>query len=103
MAKMRYSTRHKLWGRGLVVSAIRGSIQALENGKPPQEKIEEALKQLKAAAQGMDIYKLDRKRLAGAIRKEIKRLQLILDEAKAIPITEDEKIINRKKKQDKKL
>jgi Holliday junction resolvasome RuvABC ATP-dependent DNA helicase subunit len=82
----------------MVVSAIRGAIQALENGNLPQEKVEEALKQLRIAAQGMDIYNLDRKRLAAALQREIKNLQPILEMAKAIPITEDEKTINRKEK-----
>jgi hypothetical protein len=41
----------------------------------------------------MDIYKVERKRIRTALEREKKHMSAILEMAKAIPITQEEKVV----------
>ncbi len=103
---MRYTTKRKLWGRSQLVVAIRaslsevaGALKATEAPVPDvaslNKHLEKALAELKAAAAGMDIYGVERKRIQVALQRESKALQTIMAMAKAIPVTQEEKVAAR--------
>lgn len=104
---MRTTTKRKLWGRGQTVSALRCAIQELEKAlatdtEARNEAIGRALTDLKHAAEGLEIYKVDRRRLRTAIERERSHLVTLLEQATAIPITIQEKVlakVARKKKE----
>jgi len=103
---MRYVTKHKLWGRSQLVVGIRGLITdlneaetALNTMQPGQEyktgdlraHLEAAIAHCREVVKGMDIYGLERKRIKAGLDRERKNLAALLDLAKSIPITQEEK------------
>ncbi len=99
---MRYSTKHKLYGRSQLVTGLRSIIseldQAIKATDAPVPKaadikahLQVAIARCHDAAQAMDIYKVERKRIRAALERERKNLAGIMDLAKAIPVTLEEK------------
>lgn len=104
---MRTTTKRKVWGRNQTIAAIRTAIHELEkalatNTETRNEAIAKVLKDLQFAAEGMDIYKVDRRRLRAAIEREKGHLETLLEQAKAVPVTMEEKALARVAKQKQK-
>ncbi len=110
---MRYVTKHKLWGRSQLVVGIRGLITdlneaetALNTMQPGREyktgdlraHLEAAIARCQEVAKGMDIYALERKRIKVGLDRERKNLAELLDLAKSIPITQEEKTAVKRKR-----
>ena len=101
---MRHSTKHKLYGRVQLVQAIRTMLQNLEEASKAADKpglnapaikahLQTAINHCLQAAGAMDIYKVERKRIRTALEREKKHMSAILEMAKAIPITQEEKVV----------
>ncbi len=110
---MRYVIKHKLWGRNQLIVGIRGLISdlneaetALNTMQPGREYktsdlrayLEAAIARCREVARGMDIYALERKRIKAGLDRERKNLAALLDLAKSIAITEEEKAAIKRKR-----
>ncbi len=99
---MRYTTKHKLWGRNQLVVTLRSMVQDLDQAQKAldehditelRQRLSNATIRCKTAAEGMDIYKVERKRIRAALERERKNLAAIMELAKAIPVTQGEKAV----------
>ncbi len=110
---MRYSTKYKLYGRSQLVTGLRSIIseldQAIKATDAPVPRaadikvhLQAAIARLYDTAQAMDIYKVERKRIQAAIERKQKILTALVDTAKAIPITQDEKVLAQRAKKEAK-
>lgn len=106
---MRNSTKHKLFGRTQLVQAIRATILDLDTAQHALEQrqinttmafLQESIKRLDYAAQAMDIYRVERKRILTALHRAKEELEIAVTLAKAIPVTQVEKT-EAKRKRDK--
>lgn len=104
---IRHSTQQKLWGRSAVVQCIR-SIQghvAKANEALTRNDIEAVRdnlmhlsKNCHAAAENMDIYGLERKRIKAGLARLKKDADALLEATLAIPVTQVEKVAAKRKK-----
>ena len=101
MKGQRRSTNRKILGRAQLISSIRIALDALGKAasgqKEPAEAAQLSIEALQRAAQWLDIYKVDRKRVKIAVNREIKHLTELLEVAKSLPITVEEKAIAKMK------
>ncbi len=105
---MRTATKRKLYGKSAAGGALRTTINDLqaaivEAGRPqPHAPLYVALQavaaDLKRAADSFDIYNLKRKRLPKELKKELVRIEGLLQERLGIPVTKEEKLIAKVKK-----
>lgn len=105
MAREYKSTKRKRWGRSALVQFLRGTLLALVRARDTEDAdvrkaaILEAHEEVRRAAEAMDIYGLDRKRLRAALDKEISHIELLMAEAASIAVTSDEKAIKARERQ----
>ena len=101
---MKKTTIRRTWGRSQLVQQLRGAIADVERARDAKARADRnsaltnALKSLKLAAEAMDIYGIDRKRIRFSLELERKHLEALLERAKGIPLTMDEKTMARQKK-----
>jgi len=103
--RMRKTTKRKVLGRDQLIASIRTATYQLNKSKEAvtiEEKaafIRSAMETLKRAAEALEIYGVDRKRLTDAIDVLVTdmntRLESIMGKAKDIAITQDEKAIKK--------
>lgn len=111
--RMRRTTRDKLYAKGAAGGALHSAINELraaivEAGKPqPHTPLYDALQgaaaALKRAADSFDTYNLKKKRLQKAIKKELARIEELLQELQGTPITKEEKLVAKTKKKGKEV
>lgn len=102
---MRTATKRKLFAKSAAGGALHSAIAELhtaiaESGKTqPHTSLYDALVRaaaaLKRAAEPFDTYNLKRKRLQKELKKELVRIEGILQELQGTPITQEEKLAAR--------
>ncbi len=106
---MRQVTRRKLYGRGAACGALHTAINSLqtaieEAGKPQETPLHKALldttSALKRAADSFDTYNLKRKRLQKELKKEMVRIEDLLQKLQDEPITKEEKLATKRGKKE---
>ncbi len=107
LRNMRYSTRHKIYGRTQLAQCLSSS---LDEAKKALHFLEQAQYEdlvtslvsintsLSQAATGMDLYKVERKRIRAGLERMQKQAEELLEQARAIPITQVEKTEARRKR-----
>lgn len=104
---MRKPTRRKFYARSAIASELRIAATELQKaielaGKPPEESplslnLSEVVKVLNRAIENERIYQLGRKRIQAALVREKKAIEQLLAEVKGVPITQDEKLLAKRK------
>ena len=108
---MRQTTRRKYYGRSAIVQALRSAANELgtaitEAEKPPAEtplaaQLRKVAKCLDNAIEAEKIYMLHRKRVKAHLEREKRHILDLIDEVTGIPVLPDEKVLTKRKKQQK--
>ena len=108
---MRQTTRRKYYGRSAIVQALRTAANELgtaitEAEKPPAEtplaaQLRKVARCLDNAIEAEKIYALQRKRVRTHLERERKHIQDLIDEVTGIPVLPDEKVLAKRKQEQK--